>query len=82
MDSANHGIEDYRQFTYCYTRPFYFPFQKATLGKGHGGIRKNSRREESERLGGEGDHIEFIDSRFERRKFAGSRKGRKRQDVL
>ena len=37
------------------------------------------KKEESERLRGEGDKIKFIYPRFERWQVAGSRKGRRRQ---
>ena len=38
-------------------------------------------KEESERLRGEGDKINFIDLRFERWQVVGFRKERRRQDV-
>ena len=40
------------------------------------------KKEDSERLRGEGDQIKFIDLRFERGQFVIFRKGRRRQDVL
>ena len=51
--------------------------------KGHGGLYKapTKKKEESERLRGERDQVKFIDLRFERGKFVGFRKGRRRQDV-
>ena len=42
---------------------------------------QQSKKEESERLRGEGDQIKFIDLRLERWQVVGSRKGRRRQDV-
>ena len=39
------------------------------------------KKEESKRLRGEGDRINFIDLRFERWQVVGFRKGRRRQDV-
>ena len=39
------------------------------------------KREESEKLRGEGDQIKFIDLRFERRQVVRFRKARKRQNV-
>ena len=39
------------------------------------------KKEESERLRGEGDRIEFIDLTFERRQVVRFGKGRRRQDV-
>ena len=36
------------------------------LRKGHDGLHKAPKKEESERLRGEGDEIKFIDLRFER----------------
>ena len=39
------------------------------------------KKEESERLRGEGDQIKFIDLRFERWRAVGFRKARRRQDV-
>ena len=38
------------------------------------------KKEESERLTGEGDQIKFIDLRFERRQVVAFRKARRRQD--
>ena len=53
------------------------------LGKGHGGLYKAPlrKKEENERLRGEGCQLKFIDFRFERRQIIGLRKSRKRQDV-
>ena len=39
------------------------------------------KKEENERLRGEGDQIKFIDLRFEREQVARFRKARRRQDV-
>ena len=39
------------------------------------------KKEESERLRGEGDKTKFIDIRFERWQVVGFRKARRRQDV-
>ena len=39
------------------------------------------KKEESERLRGEGDEIKFIGLRFERWQAIGCRKGRRRQDA-
>ena len=39
------------------------------------------KKEESERLRGEGDKVKFIDLRFERWQVVRSRKARRRQDV-
>ena len=42
---------------------------------------RHRRKEENEKLRGEGDQIKFIDLRFERWQVVGLRKARKRQDV-
>ena len=42
---------------------------------------QHMKREESERLRGEVDQINFIDLRFERWQVVGLRKARRRQDV-
>ena len=39
------------------------------------------KKEESERLRGEGDQLKFVDIRFERWQLGGLRKGRRRQDA-
>ena len=48
------------------------------MGHGHGGLYKDTRQEESERLRRERDQIKFIDFRFEMRQVVGFRKGKRR----
>ena len=55
-------------------------FELFMLGKGHGSLYKASTKEESERVRGEGDKIEFIGHRFERGQVVGFGIGR-RQDL-
>ena len=42
---------------------------------------QQGKKEESERLRGDGDQIKFVDFRFERWQIVGRRKGGRRQDV-
>ena len=51
------------------------------LEKGHGGLYKVQKMEESVRVREEGDKIQFIDLRFKRWQVARLRKARRRQDV-
>ena len=58
-------------------------FNELCWEKGHGSLYKAQqwKKEDSERLGGEGNKIKFIDLRFERGHVLGFRKGRRKQDV-
>ena len=64
------------------TAPSFF-FSELCLGKAIVAYTKPRqwKKEESERLGGERDHVKFIDLRFERGQVVRFSKGRRRQDV-